>query len=149
MRKLAVAKWAFVASLIVTGAVTTAHAGITRNGQYYSQYNTTTGKCPDGSRTIRYSSKTWCPAYRATLTWTIPTTREDGKALQMSELAGYEIYWTRASDSQTGVIKVGKAQATTQKFETFVPANYYFAMSAIDSKGLKSKLSTMVNSSLR
>lgn len=149
MRKFAVAKWAFVASLIVTGAVSTAHAGITRNGQYYMPYTTSTGKCPDGSKTIRYSSKTWCPSYRATLNWNIPTTRENGKPLQLSELAGYEIYWTRASDSKTGVIKVGSAQTVKQQFETFIPSNYYFAMSAIDRAGLKSKLSTMVNSPLR
>jgi hypothetical protein len=148
MRKLTTAKWAFIASLIVAGTISTASAGITRNGQYYTPYSTTS-KCPDGSKTIRYSKKTWCPTYRATLNWSIPTTRENGKALQLSELAGYEIYWTRASDSKTGVIKVIGGQIAKQQFETFVPANYYFAMSAIDRAGLKSKLSTLVNTPLK
>ena len=149
MRTRSAAKWLVLPALILAGSIATANAAIVRNGFSYSQYATTSGQCPDGNKPVRHANKTWCRTYTATLRWAIPTTRENGQPLQLSELAGYEIYWTRDSDSATGTIKIAGGQVATQKFETFVPTTYHFAMSAIDTKGLKSRLSTLVNTPLR
>jgi hypothetical protein len=150
MRTLKAAKWFVLPALILAGIATSANAAIIRNGFSYSQYVVAAGaKCPDGNNPVRHSAKTWCRTYAATLRWAIPNTRENGQPLQLSELSGYEIYWTRDRDSSSGTIAVKGGQVATQKFETFVPATYYFAMSAVDSKGLKSKLSSMINTPLR
>ncbi len=66
----------------------------------------------------------------------------------MSELAGYEVYWTRTSDNAKGTIQVSHGTTSTTAFDVYTPSTYYFAVSAIDTKGLKSPLSTMVQASL-
>ena len=148
MCKLSAMKWFVIPALLLAGGIATANAAITRNGLSYSQYNTA-NRCPDGNKPIRYSNKTWCRIYTTNLSWAIPVRRENGQPLQLSELAGYEIYWTRDRDGASGTVKISGGQVVTKKFETFVPSTYHFAMSAIDSKGLKSKLSALVNSPLR
>lgn len=149
MRKLSAIQWFVVPALLLAGGIATTNAAILRNGLSYSQYNAASGRCPDGNKPIRYSNQTWCRVYITNLSWAIPVRRENGQPLQLSELAGYEIYWTRDRDGASGTIKVSGGQVVTKKFETFVPATYHFAMSAIDSKGLKSKLSALVDSPLR
>ena len=67
-----------------------ASAGITKNGIYYTLWFNK--NCRDGSTGIYYLNQYWCPTYKAKLSWSIPATRENGSALQLSELSGYEIY---------------------------------------------------------
>lgn len=118
------------------------------NGTNYKQYTGGGTKCPDGSSVLVYNNVKYCKAYRANLSWAIPSTRTNGTALQISELAGYEVYWTRSSDNAKGTIKVSSGTASTTAFDVYTPSTYYFAVSAVDSKGLKSPLSTMVQASL-
>jgi hypothetical protein len=83
--------------------------------------------------------------YIAKLNWTAPSTREDGTPLKMSELTGYEIYYT-SDDLKTSVtLPVSSASATTYSVANLKAGTYHFAISAIDNKGLKSKLSPMVS----
>src|SRR5690606_1797860 len=80
--------------------------------------------------------------YSARLSWEIPSTRADGSALSASALSGYEIYYTTDKTSGTYVVSGGTTSVYTA---AELPAGtYHFAMSAIDSNGLKSALSSMV-----
>jgi len=114
------------------------------NNLNYKKFTGTSSICPDGSRVLTYQKVRYCRAYRANIRWSIPTTRMNGTPLRVSELKGYEVYWTRTSDNASGVIRVPASTQTTTAFDVYTPSTYYFAMSAIDTSGLKSKLSPMV-----
>lgn len=107
-------------------------------------YTGTGSTCPDGSKFYTYLGFKVCKSRAANITWTIPNTRMNGSALPVSEIKGYEIYWTRTSDNSTGTITIASNTQTTATFQTLYPSMYYFAMSAIDINGVKSPLSQMV-----
>lgn len=121
---------------------------ITINGINYKQYSGSGTVCPGGSKVFVYKHVKYCKAYRAAINWTIPTKRTNGTPLRISEIKGYEVYWTRTSDKARGVIKVSSNTQSSTYFDAYTPSTYYFAMSAIDSRGLKSPLSSMVQAKL-
>lgn len=79
------------------------------------------------------------------LNWTVPTTRENGQSLKASELAGYELYYTTDNPAVTGTIKINSGTTSTYTLQNLAAGNYHFAISAVDVKGLKSKLSTVAD----
>lgn len=118
------------------------------NGVNYKQFTGSGKTCPDGSAVFVYNNVKYCKAIRANISWSIPVTRTNGTALQVAELKGYEVYWTRASDNAKGVIKISSATQIATAFDVYTPGTYYFAMSAIDTAGLKSPLSTLIEAKL-
>jgi hypothetical protein len=78
------------------------------------------------------------------LAWTIPTQRVNGAALAMSELAGYELYYSSADTAHSGVIPIASADQTVYDVAGLQPGTYMFAVSAVDAGGLKSDLSPVV-----
>jgi hypothetical protein len=136
----------FVCCSLMLVSFNAAAIGITKNGTYYTLWFN--DNCRDGTRGITYLNQYWCPTYQAKLTWSIPTTRQNGQALKMSDLRGYEVYWGRSIDARTGTIKVNGGGVATTTFEAQTPATYYFVVSAIDSNGVKSPLSKMVETKL-
>ncbi len=129
-----------VASML---AAATADAAITRNGILYTEY-WKTARCLDGSAKLSYQGKTWCPLYRVTLSWTAPVTRTNGKPLVATDIAAYEVYWTRDVDTRAGTLKKPRTTQSTP-FYVLTPDMYHFAISAVDTKGLKSPLSKVVS----
>lgn len=79
------------------------------------------------------------------LSWSIPTTRENGQALAASELTGYALYYTTDDPSVTGTINVSGGSTSTYTVQNLAAGNYHFAMSAIDVAGQKSKLSAVAD----
>lgn len=155
-------------TLLISGEVaaaknnSSASTTITSNGVTYSVSSSST--CIDGTAALRYNRKWWCPVvntvtttpstpttttpttpttYSATLSWTIPTTRADGTALTASELAGYEIYYTNETGSVSSVVPVSNGTAVSTNVTSLASGNYSFSISAIDTSGLKSELSTV------
>ena len=118
------------------------------NGVNYKQFTGSGSKCPDGSSVVVYKNAKYCKAYRANISWTIPTKRTNGVNLPISELKGYEVYWTRASDNAKGTIRIASSTQASTALDVYTPGAYYFAVSAIDTSGLKSPLSTMVQANL-
>lgn len=82
------------------------------------------------------------------LSWVIPTSRENGKPLQMSDLAGYELYYVSEDEQTSGVVEISRPDQAEYVLANLIPGAYYFAISAIDSNGLKSRLSPMVETSV-
>lgn len=118
------------------------------NGVNYKTYTGTGTVCPDGSKVFVYNNVKYCKAYRANISWSTPTTRTDGSTLKATDLKGYEVYWTRESDNAKGTIKISSSTQLTTAFDVYTPSTYYFAMSAIDTNGLKSPLSTLIQAKL-
>lgn len=81
------------------------------------------------------------------MTWQIPTTRADGSALIASDLASYEIYYT-TDPTQPGAVSakytVNGGMTTSYDISNLGAGTYYFAISAIDTLGDKSALSSYV-----
>src|SRR5690606_19429271 len=70
-------------------------------------------------------------SYTAKLSWTAPSTREDGKPLAMSELKGYEIYYTSDDLNQSVTVPVSGGTKTSHSVPNLKPGTYHFAISAI------------------
>ena len=87
-------------------------------------------------------------AYSANVAWTIPTTRADGSALSASDLAGYEVYYTNDSGTVSAVVPVAGGTTASTLVSNLASGNYYFSVSAIDTGGLKSALSSLVSVSI-
>ncbi|HEU4619245.1 MAG TPA: putative Ig domain-containing protein [Gammaproteobacteria bacterium] len=83
----------------------------------------------------------------ATLTWTAPTQRTDGSPLL--DLAGFRIYWGTSSDSLGNKIPVDNPGLTTYVVENLASGyTYYFATTAVDSKGVESSMSNVASKSI-
>lgn len=76
----------------------------------------------------------------ATVAWTPPTTRSDGSAL--TNLAGYRIYYGIGPNSYDNVIDVNTVGVTNFVVENLSQGTWYFAVSALDSSGAESGLSS-------
>jgi hypothetical protein len=76
----------------------------------------------------------------ATVAWTPPTERSDGTAL--TDLAGYRIYYGSSSNSFENVIEVNNVGVTTFVVDNLPTGTWYFAVSARDSSGAESGLSS-------
>jgi hypothetical protein len=59
-------------------------------------------------------------------------------------LAGYEIYYTTDNPNVSGTYTVSSGTATAYDVNSLPAGTYYFAMSAVDSSGIKSSLSPVV-----
>jgi hypothetical protein len=72
----------------------------------------------------------------ATLEWQAPDTTTDGSTL--TDLAGYRIYYGTDVAEMTKTINVTNPAVLSYVVEDLVPATYYFAVTAVNSKGHES-----------
>lgn len=84
-------------------------------------------------------------SYSAQFSWTIPSIRTNGTALTLSELSGYEIYYTDDSGSVAETVSVSGGSKSAHTLSNIAAGRYHFAISAIDTNGQKSALSSMVD----
>jgi hypothetical protein len=94
---------------------------------------------PGGSATQSITVKVLSPTGVATLSWTPPTTKQDGSAL--TNLAGYKLYYGTTPRSYSSTIVVANPGISTYVVENLLPATYYFVVTAFDSAGLESSFS--------
>jgi hypothetical protein len=123
-------------------------SALTLKGISYKSVASATKICLNKTKPITYQGGKFCPTYKANIGWSAPVRRVNGSALPVGEISSYEVYWTRSIDSRSGVIKV-KGTSLATALEVFTPDTYHFAISAIDIKGLKSPLSSVVSARLR
>jgi Fibronectin type III domain len=80
------------------------------------------------------------PATRAaTLEWQAPDTSTDGATL--TDLAGYKIYYGTDVAQMTQTITIDNPGVLSYVVEDLAPATYYFAVTALNSKGYESERS--------
>ncbi len=78
----------------------------------------------------------------AALSWAAPTERTDGSPL--TDLAGYKIFYGRMPGIYDYQIDINNPGVLTYVVENLVSGNWYFALTAYDSKGLESDRSNEV-----
>ena len=124
-------------------------AGSGSNGQQANDPTTTTTQNPQSNPTTE--AKTAPSASKnkgsATLSWSVPTARENGETLQMSDLSGYEVYYTTTSGAEK-TFPINNPSETTITINNLAPDTYYFAMAVIDAEGVYSELSNTASKTI-
>lgn len=82
----------------------------------------------------------------ATVAWTPPTTRSDGTAL--TNLAGYRIYYGIGPNAFDNVIAVNTVGVTNFVVDNLSQGTWYFAVTALDSNGAESGLSSAASKTI-
>jgi hypothetical protein len=82
------------------------------------------------------------PISNVTLSWQPPTENADGSALV--DLKGYKVHYGASSKSYSDTIQVANAGLTTYVVQNLAAGMYYFAVTAYNSAGQESSLSTEV-----
>jgi len=88
-------------------------------------------------------------AAAAVLSWSIPTTRENGTPLLPSDIGGYEIYMLSESTGESAVIVLRDPLSVSYTVEALPPDTYHFSIAAFDNKGKFSQLSDVVAKVIR
>lgn len=83
----------------------------------------------------------------AKLSWIPPTTRANGAALNIDEIAAYRIYHSTEDGATEEVYDVA-ANESSFKLDNLASGRHYFAITAIDTKGLESDLSNMTEKAI-
>jgi len=82
----------------------------------------------------------------ATVSWSAPTTREDGTTLSLIEIASYKIYYGSSPGTYTSNVVIPGTLTTAQI--TLSYGSWYFAATTIDTNGLESALSGEVSKTI-
>lgn len=81
-----------------------------------------------------------------TLSWSPPTTNADGTPI--TDLAGYRIYYGRASSNLDELVVVSNPGTTRWVVDNLSAATWYFSMTSYNSSGIESARSTVVSRTL-
>jgi hypothetical protein len=103
----------------------------------------TTAECSltiDSARSISASFES-TKSYSATVSWEIPTTRENGDPLEIEDIGGYEIRYKHESDDSFQYRTVTEASTKTLKIENLSSGEYEFTVATFDREGLYSDYS--------
>lgn len=84
-----------------------------------------------------------------TMTWQAPITREDGTALEVSEIGGYEIYMIDESTGEENVFTINIGTLTTHTVNDLMAGVYHFSISAFDTSGVYSVLADPVTATIQ
>jgi len=77
----------------------------------------------------------------ATLSWMAPTENIDGSPL--TDLAGYEVYFGKSKDTLDQKVTLTNPSLSTYIVENLEPGTWYFALTAVNQKGVTSELSNI------
>jgi hypothetical protein len=102
--------------------------------------------CHDNSTTVTQPAMPATSSARAlTLSWDAPTQNADGSPLV--GLQGYRIYYG-ATPQVPNVIDVNNPGLSTYVVENLTAGTYYFALTAYNSAGVESSLSSLVSTTV-
>ena len=105
--------------------------------------DTTTDTTDGSTTTVSGSGKA-----SANLSWDIPSYRENGDTLFLSEIAGYEIVYRPTSVNTYTVITVQDNNTSSHKINNLPAGNYEFMIAVFDTDGLYSDYSDPVIAAL-
>jgi hypothetical protein len=80
------------------------------------------------------------------LSWDAPTERSDGTPLL--DLAGYKIYWGTVEGEYANSASIDNPSVTSYVVEELTPAYYYMVATAVDSDGIESQFSNVVEAEI-
>jgi hypothetical protein len=83
----------------------------------------------------------------ATLSWAAPTQNTDGSSV--TDLSGYVIAYGTNPGALTQTVTVSSAAATSYTIQNLVAGTWYFAISAVESGGVSSSLSSVVSTTIQ
>lgn len=81
----------------------------------------------------------------AQISWSTPTTRQDGTALTATEIAGYNLYHSATSTSSLSKLASLTPSELSIVVSDLAAGTHYFALSTIDKNGLLSSLSSAIS----
>jgi Fibronectin type III domain len=81
-----------------------------------------------------------------TLNWTPPTENVDGTPI--TNLSGYDIHYGTSSGDYTQTVSVASPGIATYVVDNLTPGTYYFSVSAVESDGSESPLSSEVSATV-
>ena len=81
------------------------------------------------------------------MSWGAPQTNADGSAL--TDLAGYRIYYGKASGNYSESVTVSDATVTSYTIQNLPAATYYFVLRAFDKSNSESAASTEVSKKIQ
>jgi hypothetical protein len=82
----------------------------------------------------------------ATLSWVAPSTTTTGARL--IDLAGYRVYYGMNATSLDHMVLIPGSSITTTVIEQLAPGMWYFATTAVDSRGLESAFSNIAQKTI-
>ncbi len=83
-----------------------------------------------------------------TLNWIIPTQRENGSVLDVSEIDGYEILYKKVGDEINYSLMIDDASVSTYVLEDLAAGEYEFKIASYDTNGVYSDFSSPIYKSL-
>ncbi len=119
---------------------TTSGSSSSESGSSSSSESGSTGSTGSGTSPTPVANAT------ATVTWTIPSTRQSGASLAMSEIGGYKVYYGVSSTNLNLSVNVADPYKTSQQISNLVSGTvYYFRVTAYDTTNAESSPSNLVN----
>ncbi len=85
----------------------------------------------------------------ATLSWVAPSTREDGTALSLSEIAGYRVYHGLAATDLAVMVDLADPTLTEHTLTDLAAGDHYFALTVYDTGNLESARSAVISKSIQ
>lgn len=83
----------------------------------------------------------------ATLSWAAPVQNTDGSAI--TSLSGYVISYGTSPSAMTQTVTVSDPTSTSYTIQSLVAGTWYFAVSAVESGGVSSALSSVVSTTIQ
>lgn len=80
----------------------------------------------------------------AYLSWMAPSEREDGTGLSLTEIAGYRVYYGENPGEYTDSVDINDQSMMQMTLDTIPSGTYYIAVTAIDTEGHESVLSSEI-----
>jgi len=76
---------------------------------------------------------------QAVITWGIPSTRENGEDLLLSEIGGYEIQYRLTSANEFTTVVVDQPSSSKYTLDNLVPGEYEVKIATFDTNGVYSQ----------
>ncbi len=80
-----------------------------------------------------------------TLSWVVPTQREDGSALSLTDIQKYNIYYGTSALDLSSLVSVVDSSQKTYTFSDLVADTYYFNISTVTNDGIEGAKSATIN----
>ena len=85
----------------------------------------------------------------ATVSWQVPLGNTDGSALANTDISGFRVYYGTNAANLSQSVTVNGTGVLTKVIDSLSPATWYFAVSVLNSGGVESSRSNVVNTTVQ